>query len=212
MSDASNPIPWMEAALKSAAFVKLIADLGPCYMAGSLRRRKETVNDIEIVTRLPHRAALLARLDRLISNGLLDRAAYQDETDRWGLKYAGVLFRGARIELFNATEENFGYIQWLRTGPADGNEFVMKHLDTWPIRFSEGHAWYATYERGMKQLQYRVAVPDEGTLFKLIGLPCLDPERRTETIYRQLWKARIVPPMPYIESLKISAPMQGGLL
>jgi hypothetical protein len=161
---------------------------------------------------LPHRAALLARLDRMISAGFLERAAYQDETDRWGLKYAGVAFRGARIELFNATEENFGYIQWLRTGPAAGNEFVMKHLDTWPIRFSEGSAWYTTYERGMKQLQYRVHVPDEVTLFKLLGLPNLCPERRTDEIYRALWKARLVPAMPFIESLKISDPVQGGLL
>lgn len=208
MSDG-NPIPWTEAAEKAAAFIKLIQRPDtPLRLAGSLRRKARlwqtsTVNDVELVAMPPNRTAYLARLDTLVADGTISRAVYADGNERWGEKYCGLVFQGIRIEIFQVTEVNAGYITWLRTGPGDGNKYVMTALGGWPIRFEDGEAWYVTYERGLKQPQFRVRVPDEATLFTLLGLPCLDPERRTETIYRALWKARLVPSMPYIESLKI---------
>lgn len=211
MSDDSNPILWKEAAETASAFVKLIGDLTPCYMAGSLRRKKETVNDIEIVTKAPSRAALLARLDSLVRDGICEKAVYQEGTHRWDLKYAGLVFQGARVEVFSATPDNFGYIQWLRTGPAGGNEYVMKHLNDWPVRFDEGSAWLTTYENGLKTLKYRLRVPDEVTLFALLGLPYITPDLRSEQAYQRLWKRRKQPSTTFIESLKIEHKSQASL-
>lgn len=211
MSNDSNPLAWKIAAETAAAFVKHIADVTPCYMAGSLRRLKATVNDIEIVTRPESRTLLRARLDTLIRDGICEAADYGDGTQRQGHKYAGLLFQGARIEIFSPTPENFGYIYWLRTGPAKGNEFVMKGLGNWPIRFDDGSAWYTTYINGLKQLQYRLRVPDEETMFKLLGLAVIRPEHRSEAAYARVWKRRPVPPLAWIETLKIEQPKQASL-
>lgn len=212
MSDDSNPIFWKEAAEAAASFVKLIGDLTPCYLAGSLRRKKTTVNDIEIVTRAPSRAALLARLDTLVRDGVCQKAVYQEGTHRWDIKYAGIVFQGVRIEVFSATPENFGYIQWLRTGPADANKYVMQALSNWPIRFDDGSAWLTTYERGLKTLKYRLRVPDEATLFNLIGMAYLKPEQRTVAAYKRLLK-RTPPSEAFIEGLRIvDQPKQASLL
>lgn len=202
MSDDSNPILWKEAAETAASFVKLIGDLTPCYMAGSLRRKKPMVNDIEIVTRAPSRAALLARLDTLVRDEVCEKATYQEGTHRWDIKYAGLVFQGARIELFNAEPDNFGYIHWLRTGPGDANKHIMEHSGDWSIRFDEGFARFTEYEDGLKTFRYRLRVPDEITLFTLLGMPYLKPEQRTQSAYKRLFK-RHVPPMAYIESLRI---------
>src|SRR6188768_4451514 len=151
MSDG-RPIPWKQAADATAAFVKLIGDLTPLRVCGSLRRKKATVGDVEIVACPANRAALLARLDTLVRDGLCEKAIYSNGTHRWGDKYAGVVFREIRFEIFSATPDNVGYITWLRTGPGDGNAFVMKNIASWPIRFDDGSVWYTTYERGFQTM------------------------------------------------------------
>lgn len=209
MSDGT-PIVWKEAAEKAAAFVKLIGDLTPCYMAGSLRRKKATVNDIEIVTRAKSRAALLARLDTLVRDGVCERAIYTDGNERWDTKYAGLIFKGARIEMFNAESDNFGYIHWLRTGPGDANKYIMEHSGNWPIRFDEGFARFTEYENGIKTFRHRLRVSDEITLFKLLGMIYLKPEQRTQLAYKRLFK-RVQPSMDFIESLRIVDHKQASL-
>lgn len=189
MSTTDTPHPWNEAATKAAAFTKFISDVaGPLRVCGSLRRRKPTVGDIEIVTCPPNRAALLARLDTLVRTGVAEKAVYDNGTYRWGEKYAGLDFQGIRVEVFSATPDNVGYITWLRTGPGDGNTYVMQALMGWPVRFGDDMAWHCTYEKNVKTLQHRLQVPNEATLFALLGMETLAPERRTVDAYKKLLK------------------------
>ena len=88
-------------------------------IAGSLRRGKALVGDGEIVALPKYAPNLLARLDRMVAEQLIVKAAYGEKrTTRWGEKYRGFVYQGLRIELFVAEPENWGYILWLRTGPA----------------------------------------------------------------------------------------------
>jgi len=208
---------WEDAARVAASFIKLISDVSPTLkVCGSLRRRKPTVGDIEIVACPANRLALMARLDKLVMDGVAEKAVYENGSHRWGDKYAGLMFQGIRVEIFSATPDNLGYITWLRTGPGDANTHVMTSLSqsNWPVRFEDGSAWHCTYEGGVKRLQSRLRVPDEATLFRLLGMArVLTPQQRTVPAYRR--GMRQVPVlMADIEPLIIAdhSPVQKSLL
>lgn len=208
---SGDPIPYKEAADAASAFTKLIGDVTPVYLAGSLLRKKAEVGDIEIVVRPANHAALMTRLGTLVIDGICQKATYSNGTPRWGDRYVGLEFRGMRVEVFITTPENFGYIHWLRTGPAAANEYAMKQLGfgAWPVRFDDGYARLTTYQNGMKQLGSRLRVPDVPTMFKLLGMGMLKPQERTEAAYKRLLK-KTRPSQEFLNSLVIvdSKPQQ----
>lgn len=157
-------------------------------IAGSVRRGKVDPKDIEIVAVGDSR--LLKRTDELLHTGVITQARYGDArakdgqvgTVRWGEKYRGFMFAGWRVELFTATEQNFGAIYWLRTGPGDANTWLMKFLN-WvnaPFRLKEGY-WTALGGT-------RLNTPDERNTFELLNIPYLDPANRSEAAYQALLK------------------------
>jgi hypothetical protein len=203
MSTTDTSHPWIEAAEIAARFIKLIDDLpGTWRTCGSVRRQKPLVSDIELVAVPASRAAFNARLDKLVLDGVIEKSIYTNGTHRWGDTYRGLDFGGMRIEIFAATTQNVGYITWLRTGPADGNTYVMQNLGGWPVRFEDGMAWYCTYENNIKAPQYKIQVPNEATLFRLIGMEPLPPQQRSLKAYQRLLKS-VRPDVGFIESLKI---------
>ena len=143
--------------------------------AGSVRREKNLVGDIEIVARTADARALLARMDKLVLDGVITKAKYGDST-RWGDKYRGFMLMGFRVELFVGDKDNIGYIYWLRTGPGDANTFVMTRLaqlDS-PYRANEGYWW----QDGKK-----LAIPTEKEMFRLLGMEWVRPSLRTADLY-----------------------------
>jgi DNA polymerase/3'-5' exonuclease PolX len=78
-------------------------------IAGSLRRGKALVGDAEIVALPKYAPNLLARLDRMVAEQLIVKAAYGEKRlTRWGDKYRGFVYQGLRIELFLAEPDNWG--------------------------------------------------------------------------------------------------------
>lgn len=161
-----------------------IADLcARVEIAGSLRRGKPMVGDIEVVAQ-PHDApTLLARLDTWVATGRAFKAVYRDGAHRWGAKYRGVKLPGcpAKIELWLADALNFGWILALRTGSADANEFMMRQMNFRgaPFRAREGYWW--AQDR-------RIAVPDEAEVFRLWGLSePVPPPQRELSVYQRLF-------------------------
>lgn len=150
-------------------------------LAGSVRRGKPMVGDIEIVVLADDVRAMCARLDKLVLDGVIAKARYGD-IYRWGEKYRGFEFRDWRVEVFSSDPDNFGYIHWLRTGPSDANEFVMRRLaeaDS-PYRARGGYWW-----RDGRKLR----VADETELFRLLGVPYLAPHERELNAYRYAMRA-----------------------
>lgn len=155
-----------------SALEPLCTDLA---IAGSLRRGKPTVGDIEIVC-IPESGFLTAVYH------LADRHAWADYggQTRKGEKYMGLSIEGVKVEIFTATPENYGYILWLRTGPGEANTFVMSYLKRVdaPNRPHDGYWW-----SGDAQL----ITPDEDSIFHLLGIPFIEPSRRDKDTYYRLF-------------------------
>lgn len=110
-------------------------------VAGSVRRRKPEVGDIEHVV-IPRfgvvrmagemfptdGSLMLARLDALVEAGTLTKSVYPNGSHRWGEKYRGVDLHGRRHELFFAEPRNWGAILAIRTGPADYSQRLVTQL------------------------------------------------------------------------------------
>lgn len=148
-------------------------------VAGSLRRGKATVKDVEIVAIPRWTPALLARLDRLVLEGTIRKAEYGvGGLHRWGEKYRGFVYKGVRFEVFLANADNWGYIFWLRTGPGDANQYVMTRmmLGSAPVRCRGADVWH----EGRK-----LVVAEEEVFFGLLGMRWVPPSERTMAVYRR---------------------------
>jgi len=160
-------------------------------IAGSLRRGKQKVKDVELVV-IPD-DNLLHMMNIWAKKGTIQKAPYgKNGTHRWGSKYRGFIHQGVRFEMFTATPDTWGYILWLRTGPADAGHYVMGHMKRYnaPYRFDNGACWLS--EKATQQ----VSVPEEATLFELLGInEWVSPQNRTvqlykDKMYRRGWVAK----------------------
>lgn len=165
-------------------------------IAGSVRREKALVNDIEIVMRPNHLPTLLNRLDVLLDAGTIEKAVYgKKQTHRWGESYRGLMYQGMLIEVFICDVHNQGYIQWLRTGSGDKNTYVMQRLKHChaPVRFSGGYGWHVSYDKKHRNydavLEYaklgKLNLADEYTMYFVLGMEPIDPKRREIKTYRR---------------------------
>lgn len=185
-----------EARRDAEAFRALFAD---CYerweIAGSVRRRKVEVGDVEHVV-IPRHGdivesvgmfdatrrgnLLLHRRDELLRNGLIRQHLYTSHhadgstsvSPRWGDIHFGSDFNGFNHEIFCAVPENWGAQLVIRTGPAD---FSKRVVDTLRCQ--------GTF-RQQDGLLYRVSngetvpVPDEKTYLALALMEWVEPEQR----------------------------------
>lgn len=157
--------------------------------AGSLRRDKLFVGDAEVVFIPSDADVFLAHLHMLVWGGRLLKARYVDKngrvSHRWGEKYRGVILPSHpdfKVELFAATMDNWGYIQWLRTGPGDANQYVMQMLRRRKskLRFAGGQAFWG----GLP-----IAILNERMMFDAIGVTYAKPHERTLGWYREMERA-----------------------
>jgi len=142
-------------------------------IAGSVRREKDQVGDIEIVC-----------IPKTISTGL-----FGDETERhpgfvaWVNKLESVkgkptgkytqriLGNGMHLDLFMATPDNWGLIFAIRTGSA---EFSQKRLAARWVQLGY-HSFNGMLIRHDDET---VPVREESELFELLGIPWVEPKDR----------------------------------
>lgn len=195
--------------LLQPAFVNL-------HIAGSVRRGKPQVSDIEIVG-IPVSTTLFKQLTSTLElDGIITRHDYQQDHHkpmyRWGDTYRGFDYKGVLIEVFCAEPDTFGYIYWLRTGPGDANTTVMTYLKQYqsPVRMSDGAVWYVEYHGDEYEKISQLRVPDEHTLFDLINVPFVPPESRCEEHYQwYMGNSEWHPPaQKYIDGLKLSSQLK----
>lgn len=169
-------------------------------IAGGVRRGKQDPHDGELVAIA--RPELLGEMDALVKRGAITKATYgETKTLRWGAKYRGFhlpAYPNFKIELFLATELNWGYIYWLRTGSGDANKRIMNYLNrvNAPIRFRDSECVWARggWEKDSKgewQANDPVILntPDEDAVFALLGIPFVEPRDRSEQHYEMLAKS-----------------------
>ena len=197
----NDRIPLQHARVIVERLAGMIADTCErLEIAGSIRRGRADVKDAEIVA-ISRGSDLLARLDQMVQDGTIRKALYgEKEQTRWGSSYRGLVFDGLRVEIFTADEHSWGNQFWLRTGPGDANQFVMKWL-IWkraPLRFQGGSVWWSAnwmqvpggWDAADKR---RLSLREESDLFAVLGLPEIEPAMRSDVMYEGLLDVQKLP-------------------
>lgn len=138
-------------------------------IAGSLRRKKSEVGDIEIVIiPLPYSTGLL---ESGIATVINKWEKVKGELEFGKTKYTQrILPEGIKLDLFIAEEGNWGSIFAIRTGSADYSHKVL--ANGWVRQGFKSQDGYL-YKNGEKY-----EVREEEDLFRIIGIPYVDPEDR----------------------------------
>jgi len=194
---AGEPLRWDAAHAVATELVGLLADACErIEIAGSLRRHKSVVHDIEIVA-IPRLAEVtdmwgepVGRLNqlsecidhlRLTRKVLAPRPAEIHRRDgtvetsqRMGDAYKALVYRGMPVDLFIADPERWGCIFALRTGPGDWNTRLVTDCKRWFRRVEDGRVLH---------LGRPVPTPEEADFFRALGVPWIEPpERRVEAL------------------------------
>jgi len=170
-------------------------------IAGSIRRGKPDVGDIEIVA-IPKFEERERRLDmfttvteaedwlHLTCFGLRLDGVFSDRLDKngrpaFGSKFKRLLYRGFPLDLFVTTRECWGCIYLIRTGPAEfGQQLVLKASQGgWLPRgffFRDGRLWKLPppYDASLVDLAKRIDTPEEADVFRALGYEFVPPEQR----------------------------------
>ena len=142
-------------------------------IAGSIRRQKPYVGDIELLC-IPKCNGFTNQLDRqvetLIRQGLLDFRCNKLGSKVYGPKNKLLLHvrTGIGVDIFSTTEECWAVSLVVRTGGAETN----KRIATEAIR--KDWRWHA-YGRGFTTPDGEIICHSEQEVFKAVGLPYLEP-------------------------------------
>lgn len=163
-------------------------------IAGSIRRRKHEVGDIEIVfiprmIALPTddffappqlRSAMEDRLDAMIGAGVLAKRTNALGCPVWGrsIKLARHIASGIGVDLFATTPESWHNYMVCRTGPMESNKRIATRAQ------ERGWKWHPT-ETGFERMTGPdagriVAMHSEREVFEFVGLEYKTPEARNE--------------------------------
>jgi DNA polymerase beta thumb len=210
MSNPTLPPPTASVVRESSSTKFLVADAMPIarkfvaflekhctrvMIAGSLRRQKQLVSDIEIlfisrVTRVKDpqdlfgdgaavelSAANLA-IDALLDSGLIVKRPNKNGYFTWGPenKLAIHVASGIPVDFFATTEEKWWNALVVRTGPKELN----KRIAGAALRMGwEWHAYGSGFTRGEgKSSIDRVIAKSEHDVFHHVGLPYQEPKDR----------------------------------
>ncbi|MFX1476938.1 MAG: hypothetical protein ACFFCI_02290 [Promethearchaeota archaeon] len=157
-------------------------------VAGSIRREKSEVGDIEIVV-IPKitidkiQSGLGKFFDLPMTNEInhLERRLnfmYKAEEFKFGKngnKYKELIFPDFKVDLFIANEQNFGLILMIRTGPANYSKNFMVELNRrGQYKVKDGFLWKIQSEN----VYTKVNVPNETILYETVGFHYLEPKER----------------------------------
>lgn len=174
---------WLEMA---AIAGQLVRELSPAcqriLVAGSLRRGRPQVGDIEIVA-ISDGDTLLDATDAWLASREVSKRLKSNNTPiAWGARFRAMVWRGVSVDLFITTPEQWGLISVIRTGPGTpdvgfeqwrggANQMLVTPrakggLLPDEMRVADGWLW-----RGERRLR----TPEESDVFRLIGLPLIAP-------------------------------------
>lgn len=170
MSDQSKRYPYAEA---YEIALKVLEQLKPycerIETAGSLRRKKAEVSDLDIVI-IP-KAYSMGIFESGIATVVNKWKFSKGELEFGKTRYIQrILPEGIKIDIFFAEEENFGLIFAIRTGSLEYNrKILIPGLNRQGFK-SDGGYLFRDGER--------YEVREEKDLFRLIGIPYVEPEYR----------------------------------
>jgi len=139
-----------------------------CFVAGSIRRKKPFVKDIEIVLvrDTKHIAEFKAVLDTL----------EKIKGDALG-KYTQRIFRSIKVDIFMCNEDNLGYVLAIRTGPANFSKYLARRWVGLGFKSKEGYIYQFNLSK-MSCYGSKYKFYTEQEFFDFLGLDYIEPEKR----------------------------------
>lgn len=162
---------------------KYVALLAPycerLEIAGSVRRKKPEVKDIEIVC-IPMQEIVIEKSEDLFDESKHNYQVHREfvgavnrlekiKGEPTGKYTQRLLPEGINLDLFIANKDNWGYILAIRIGPDGYSKYLA---DTW-VR--QG---YRGIDGTLTKNGKPIPVPEENDLFRLLGLEYVEPEYR----------------------------------
>lgn len=141
-------------------------------IAGSIRRQCETVNDIDIVIKQKSYHLQKFFLDKARDTHIMTKKTDPLLKLKHGSRQMEVMFQGRKLELYLATDKNFGLITLIRTGSA---KFSQSMLAEWKKVSHGGESRDGILRKGNGE---PVLVPDEEKFFDLVGMDFVPPVER----------------------------------
>ena len=156
-------------------------------IAGSIRRRREDVGDIELLC-VPRSAppdmlgyappvpsagdSVDQAVKELIAAGVMKHRRLKDGKTAYGPsnKLLAHVVTGIPVDIFSVPAENWGMALLVRTGPAD---YCVQVMERFRALGMQGHA-YGGVTRGDLEIQ----CPTEEAVYDLLGWQYCPPERR----------------------------------
>lgn len=148
-------------------------------VAGSVRRKKSEVKDIEIVC-VPKQVVIPGQTD-IFGDASLEKVRdpeFIKAVNRYRV-VKGQPDRGKyikcqgnndiAIDIFMATPETWGYILLLRTGSREFNIYLMQHMKNSSFQCREGRVFFRNKP---------IAVKEEKEMFLFAGIAYREPEKR----------------------------------
>ena len=130
-------------------------------IAGSVRREKPEVHDIEICA-IPNPQDLFGLKE------IMD--AQQYIKGKFPSKYSQIISQGEKIDIFWCNRENWGNIFLIRTGDWEFSKWIMgTRARIRGLVHNEGYLW-----RGSE----RLCCFEEKDVFEAVGLPYIEPNER----------------------------------
>ena len=179
-------VPLADAERMAARIVELLSPAcDRIEVAGSIRRRKASVGDIEIVAiprydeewdlfgkTFARRSQLDDALDQIIAQGIIRPGERNGER----YKQFRVSFYGLQLDLFVTDPERWGLIYTIRTGSADFSRWLVtsrQYGGALPekIKVRDGRLWRVGQDEPL-------ATPEEQDVFVALGLEWIEPWER----------------------------------
>jgi DNA polymerase (family X) len=173
--------------------LKPVCEPDRLIVAGSLRRRKETVKDVEIlyVGRTQQEADpndMFAQvtvnladrvIEQLVADGVLARRLNVMGREAWGPKnkLAVHVASGISVDLFSATMENWFNYLVCRTGPAESNTRIATRAQSMGWKWNPYGAGFSKLEGLSPTIQ---PMTSEQAVFEFVGLKYKEPWERDQ--------------------------------
>ena len=182
-------VAWETAEVIARDLVLMLLDAAHhVSVAGSIRRGKPDVGDIELVAvpiidTVPDgmfdtadRNRLTERIVLLIERRIL--ASHPTDPKR-GERYSKLLHRdsGLQVDLFSARPETFGIVYLIRTGPADYSQRFVTDLRRRALHVKGGELHRGSLGCGSSPCEF-VPTPTERDVYDAAGWPYIRPEHR----------------------------------
>lgn len=203
MTETRSRIPLEHAAELARDVLSLLSlDCERIAVAGSIRRQRPDVGDIEVVcipryetvtltvdmfsTRESEVDLLSRRCVELLGAAVLENRLDKNGRAAFGSKYKRLSYQGFPLDVFSASPDTWGCVYLLRTGPAEFNQnLVLKRSQGgWLTRgyfFKDGRLWKLPppYDASLAEYATPVPTPEEEDVFRALGYAYVPPEERS---------------------------------